>query len=196
MNSEIFIIPSDVVEYLYCPRFIYFERVLLIPQHEESRYKVIVGRELHKERTDQNTEYLRKKLGVVEKRTNIWMASENLHLKGEVDEVLFLSDGTAAPLDYKFAEWTGKIYQSHRVQNILYALLIQENFGKPVNRGYLVYVRSKNRLEELRFTESEFEYAKETVCDIITIIQRAKFPKRTKWTIRCADCCYKNICIK
>ncbi|MFB3897694.1 MAG: CRISPR-associated protein Cas4 [bacterium] len=196
MESEIYIIPSDVVEYSYCPRFIYFERVLMIPQHEENRYKVIVGRELHKERTEQNQEYLRKKLGVIDKQTNVWMASEQLHLKGEVDEVLFLDDGTAAPLDYKYAEWSGKIYQSNRIQSILYALLIQENFHKPVTRGFLIYVRSKNHLEILQFTEAAFEFAKETICDIITIIQRAKFPKRTKWTTRCADCCYKNICIK
>jgi CRISPR-associated exonuclease Cas4 len=58
---------SDVLEYLFCPRFIYFIHCLAIPQHEESRFKVIKGREVHDEKRITNTEYLRKKPCVVKR---------------------------------------------------------------------------------------------------------------------------------
>ena len=38
---------SHLLEYLFCPRFTYFEYVLDIPQHEEKRFKVEVGRKIH-----------------------------------------------------------------------------------------------------------------------------------------------------
>jgi CRISPR/Cas system-associated exonuclease Cas4 (RecB family) len=73
---------SDVLEYLFCPRFIYFMHCLDIPQHEESRFKVLKGREVHEEKRITNTEYLRKKLGVIRKELNVFIASKKIILKG------------------------------------------------------------------------------------------------------------------
>lgn len=195
VEQDIYLTPSDVLEYLFCPRFIFYERVMLIPEHQELRFKVRKGREVHERKAIQNPVYLRRKLGVVEKKVDVWMASPGLRVRGRVDEVLFLDDGTAAPLDYKFAEWKSKIFLNHRVQSAIYGLLIQENFDKVVNRGYLVYVRSKNHLEEIRFGERDFNRAAQVLGEVLEIIQRGTFPKRTKWRVRCVDCCYKNICV-
>ena len=45
--QEIFVTVSDALEYLFCPRFIFFMHCLGIAQREERRYKVLKGRELH-----------------------------------------------------------------------------------------------------------------------------------------------------
>jgi len=58
------------------------------------------------------------------------MASSKYHIKGIVDEVLHLGDGSLAPLDYKFAEYKERIFQTHKYQSVLYALLIKENYQK------------------------------------------------------------------
>ena len=50
----------------------------------------------------------------------------------------------------------GVIYRTLRLQSAAYALLIHENFGVPVRRGYLVYTRSQNRLVEIIFTVADF----------------------------------------
>ena len=57
---------SDILEYLFCPRFIYFQNYLDIPQHEEKRFKVQKGRTIHEDKVKLNPQYLRKKLGCVE----------------------------------------------------------------------------------------------------------------------------------
>lgn len=49
-ESTVMITPSEVIEYLFCPRFLYFMNCLKIPQHEELRYKVMKGRALHERR--------------------------------------------------------------------------------------------------------------------------------------------------
>jgi len=45
--QEIFVTVSDALEFLFCPRSIFFERCLMIPEHQEKRCKVLKGREQH-----------------------------------------------------------------------------------------------------------------------------------------------------
>ena len=54
VKDGVYITPSEVIEYLYCPRFIYFMNCLSIPQHEEQRYKVLMGREIHEKKSKIN----------------------------------------------------------------------------------------------------------------------------------------------
>ena len=106
---QYYITPSDMIEFLYCKRFIYYMKCLGIKQYEDKRYKVEKGRELHRKKENENKDYLRKKLGVVDKKINIDLYSDKYKIKGKVDEVLIFDDNTMAPLDYKFAEFNAKI---------------------------------------------------------------------------------------
>jgi len=188
------ITPSEIIQYLYCPRFIYFEKVLGIPQFEEKSYKAMRGRNLHDRKIRINKEYLRKKLGVTEKYQEQYLT--NTMIRGIVDEVLFLDDGTAAPLDYKFAEYKEKVFNTYKTQLACYAWLIEDNFNRPVNRGYLVYTRSKNKLIEVELEESFKNDVKEKAGAIVEIIDRNRFPKATRYKKRCIECTYRNICIQ
>ncbi len=57
------ITPTQVLEYLFCPRFVFFEECLMIPEHQELRLKVQLGREVHAKKAKINPDYLRKKSG-------------------------------------------------------------------------------------------------------------------------------------
>jgi CRISPR-associated exonuclease Cas4 len=186
--------PSHIIEYLYCPRFTYFEYVLGIPQYEEKNFKVMKGRELHDIKLERNKDYLRKKIGAKEKWIDQYLTNDNI--RGKVDEVLLLEDGTMAPLDYKFAEYKDKIYETYKQQLVCYAILIEQNFGKKVSRGFLVYVRSKNKLVEVEITESQKQEVRESIDAIQDILEKNHFPRATKYKKRCLDCTYRNICIR
>ncbi|RKY84164.1 CRISPR-associated protein Cas4 [candidate division KSB1 bacterium] len=190
------ITPSEIVEYLFCPRFIYFMNCIAVPQSEQRRLKVLIGREIHKKKEYINKDYLRKKIGCIDKELSVYLSSEKVKLRGIVDEVLHLKDGTLAPLDYKFTVYKDFVYRTHRIQNILYGLLIEENYGKPVNKGFVVYVRSKNYLKEVEHREKDKYRALNIIEDIFNVIINGFFPKKTKFPARCIDCCYKNICVK
>lgn len=193
--QDISITPSEVIEYLYCPRFIYYMNCLCIPQHEEQRYKVQKGREVHEIKGKINKDYLRKKLGCIKKESSVYLASSRYHLRGVIDEVLFLNDGTLAPIDYKYAEYNERLYQTYKIQSILYGLLIKENYKREVNRGYVCYVRSRNLVKELSMSSNDFDEAIEMINRILKIIQTGFYPKRAKYLAKCIDCCYKNICV-
>lgn len=188
------ITPSEIIQYLYCPRFVYFEKVLGIPQYEEKSYKAMRGRYLHEKKTRINKSYLRKKLGVVNKYQEQYLTNDIL--RGKVDEVLELEDGTMAPLDYKFAQYKDKVFSTYRTQIACYAWLIEDNFKRTVNRGYLVYTRSMNRIVELEIDEGQKQEVKDKAKAIVDIIDNNRFPKATRYKKRCIECTYRNICIQ
>ncbi|MGD0079677.1 MAG: CRISPR-associated protein Cas4 [Methanoregula sp.] len=193
-ESETIITISDVLEYLFCPRFIYYMHCLDIPQHEEKRFKVMKGREVHEEKMIANPEYLRKKLGAVKKEINVFIASKQHHIKGIVDEVLFLDDGTAAPFEYKFAEFKDTIFQTYKYQLVLHAIMIRENYQMDVKRGFICFTRSNNHIETVEFSDEDFERGLEIIHEILEIIDKGFYPNKGKYKNKCIDCCYAPIC--
>ena len=186
--------PSQIIEYLYCPRFTYFEYVLGIPQYEERHYKIQKGREIHELKMVRNKDYLRKKVGAVDKFPEQYMA--NGLLRGKIDEVLLLEDKTMAPLDYKFAIYKDYVFDTYKTQLYCYAVLIEENFKQIVNKGYLVYVRSRNKLVEVAIPKDEKQKVVEAANGVQQIIEENIYPKATKYKKRCLTCTYRNICTK
>jgi CRISPR-associated exonuclease Cas4 len=186
--------PSHIIEYLFCPRFTWFEYVLAIPQYEGRHFKVEKGRNVHDLKLEQNKEYLRKRIGVKQKWTDQYLTNELM--RGKIDEVLLLADGSMAPLDYKFAQYKEKIYSTYKTQLFCYAWLIEENFRKPVKKGFLVYTRSRNKLIEVEISENDKQEVKKCVNEINTIVDGNVYPKATKYKKRCLTCTYRNICTK
>ena len=187
---------THALEHLYCPRFTYFEYVLAVPERQERRLLVQKGRQTHEERRRINPNYLRKKLGVVQRQFDVPLASPRLGVRGSVDEVLTLADGSMSPFDYKFAEARGRIYHNQKMQSVLYGLLIRETFERPVQRGFLCYLRSKHKIVTIEFSDADFFEAEGILREILAVIQTGCFPQGTSWKARCRDCCYRNICIQ
>jgi CRISPR-associated exonuclease Cas4 len=186
--------PSLLIEHLYCPRYTFYEQVAKVPQYEEKYYKVQRGRELHDRKLEDAKSYLRRKIGVVDKWVDQYMTNE--YIRGRLDEVLLLTDGTMAPLDYKFAEYEDKVHVTYEIQLYCYAWLIESNFKKEVNRGYLVYTRSKNKLVEVPIPPDAKAMVRTAADEIAYIIEKQRFPKATRQKKKCETCTFRNFCPK
>lgn len=189
------ITPSEVLEHVYCPRFTWFMNVQNIPQHEETRFKVLKGREVHQRRSSENRDYLRRKIGAVKREIDVYLASPALRLRGIVDEVLWLKDGTMAPLDYKYTEARDTAFKTHETQIMMYAMLIQAIYQQPVTKGFVVYIRDGNQLLDVPVTEESTAKVRLLITQIFDIMSTGRLPRRTSYRIRCEDCCYRNICV-
>ena len=132
---EEYITPSEIIEFLYCPRFTYFMKCLSIKQYEENRFKVQIGREKHTNKSNSSVLNVRKRIGGVSKEQEKYLISKKYGLKGIVDEVYALDDGSYAPLDYKFAEYKEKDFETYKIQMILYSLMIEEIYNTNVNKN-------------------------------------------------------------
>ena len=187
---------THVLEHLFCPRFTYFEYVLAIPERQEKRWKVQKGREVHLERQQINKSYLRKKLGVTKRELDVPLASESLQIRGVADEVLTLEDGSMAPFDYKFAKAPKRTYRTHKYQAVMYGMLIEEVYGKPVHRAFVCYTRSNYKLVEIQLTKRLKSQARDLIQEVIGVITEGYLPLATPFPNRCVDCCYQKICIQ
>ncbi|GMQ57324.1 hypothetical protein AN1V17_17190 [Vallitalea sediminicola] len=194
-ENSYYITPSEMIEFNYCQRFIYFMKCLGIEQYEEKRYKVQKGKDVHLLRERQNKNYLRKKLRVIDKEIDVQLVSNLYKIRGKVDEILTLEDNTMAPLDYKFAVYNDKVYDTYRTQIIMYGLMIKEVYDVDVTRGYLIYCRSNNKIVELPITEKDERKLIDKIKQFQDVMQ-GYYPKATRYKARCDDCCYRNICIK
>lgn len=192
---QYYITPSDIIEFLYCKRFIYFMKCLGIEQHEDKRFKVMMGREVHEKRGRQNKDYLRRSISSCGKLLDVSLVSEKYGIRGKADEVHTLEDGTMCPLDYKYASYEEKLYDTYKSQLVLYALMIEEIYGKTVKKGYIVYCREENRLVEVDITNEDREKVVSYIDEYREVLD-GYYPGPTKQKSKCLDCCYRNICIK
>ena len=152
------------------------------------------GRDVHDNKTRINKDYLRKRLVVVEKYQEPYLANEIL--RGKVDEALRFDDGTMAPLDYKFAQYKDKVFNTYKTQLACYSWLIEDNFDTQVQKGFLVYTRSNHKVVEVEIDEELKNRVKDAAKDIVNIIGNNRYPKATPYKKRCLECTYRNICIK
>lgn len=195
-GSFALITATDVIQHVFCARFTYYMHCLNIPQREGSRYKVLKGRAIHFHKERSNPEYLRQRLNCIHREIAVSMSSRELKITGIVDEVLHLDDGTLAPLDYKYALADDFIHKTHVVQSIIYALLIMENYKKTVSRGFVCFIRGGVDMKEIVYTNNDFIYVKGLISEIFEILRKGYYPGKTESANRCADCCYRNICIE
>lgn len=196
-TTQQMISPSEIMEYLYCPRFTYFLNVLKISQNEDRRFKVLKGREIHEQRQKRNAHQVRRDIPMVRKETNVYLASQTLKVRGIVDEVIFMKDGSIAPLDYKFSTFNGRVYSTYSVQLTLYALMIEEQYNTIVTHGYLAYVRRRRaHIQQVEITETLRQKTQRSILNTFRIIQQEYFPSGTPSRTKCGDCTYRNICIQ
>jgi CRISPR-associated exonuclease Cas4 len=201
MNSQIdsmpMLTPTEVLEHLWCPRFTWFMNVQNILQHEDTRYKVLKGREIHNRRERENKSYFRRKIGAVNKQVNVYLGSSKLRLRGIVDEVLWLKDDTMAPLDYKYtlASEHDVVFKTHQIQIRIYALLIREIYNSEVNKGFVAYIRGSQKLYEVPVLPKHLKEIENLLDEIFMIVETGQIPRRAPNRNHCIDCCYKNICV-
>jgi CRISPR-associated exonuclease Cas4 len=189
------ITPTELLEYYFCPRFIYYMNVLKIPQYEDRRYKVQKGREVHEERQSHNRDYLWKKVGAVARESNVFLISEKYHLRGVVDEVVTLADGSLAPIDYKYAIYPQFVYRSHKTQILSYCLMIEDIYRQSVKCGFIFYIRDGNRQVRVDYNEKARSKVISDIESVLQIIQGERIPEYNINKNTCIDCTYKNICV-
>lgn len=168
--------------------------VLNIPQNEEKRYLVQKGRNIHDYKLKLNQDYLRKKLGVINKISDVIMYSYEFKINGKVDEVLFNEDGSATPLDYKYS-FNERNFKTFFYQGLMYCLMVNETFKCRSDKAYICYIREKNKIKEINYNEKNIENLKKILDDIINITTSGQMPKKKASNKKCVDCTYRKLCV-
>ena len=196
--SEPFISVTDIKHYFYCPRIIYFEKVLhakpmLGSQQEFSQevHEEYVKRELRrKDAIFYSPEFVEAK-----KMLFVQLSSTRLKLQGIVDCIIKTEQGEFIPVDYKNMESNrGRVWMDHKYQLAAYALLIDESYSTCVKRGIINYIPEKYVIQ-LEITPTMKTYVKRVLGHIKRIILEEKLPPIRVTKKKCTGGCgYKYLC--
>jgi len=187
---------SDVKQYIYCPRIIYFDHVIHVPKPPD--LKLAVGKEEHeditkKERRRKGAIFYDPFLDEAEKLFKVDLESKALNLRGVLD-YLIRSGREYVPVDYKFGfSKKGAAHLNHKYQLAAYALLVEDNFDTIVRRGYIHY--SKDRINaRIDFTDEVRDHTLKVISEIGKIVEEEIEPEGTRTKARCKDCEYSRYC--
>ncbi len=184
---------TDLMNYHYCQRIIYFVHTLKKPQFTTKKeYK---GRE--KEGVFQKKAKRTKVVKTYPRLPKLFkvnLVSEKRGLKTIADSIMIDRDKNEAyPIQAKFSFAPRKLYRGQKAQLSMEALLIEEQLGYKVPYGFIKFLRSGD-LIKVSITEKSKNVMLESFDAIFRLMASESLPKRTKYAKRCTDCCFKKIC--
>lgn len=187
-----FLTATDLMNYSYCPRIIYYVHVLKRPQFTTSKeYK---GRE-----KESDFQHKAKRTKVVKdspklpKLFKVTLESEKLGIKTIVDSIMVDKEKNEAyPIQAKYSFKPSKLYRAQLFQIIMESMLIEECLGYKSPFGFIKFLRSGELVKV--DTEKRRQEVLEAFQSIEKIMATESFPKPTKYRKRCVDCCFKSIC--
>jgi CRISPR-associated exonuclease Cas4 len=197
--AEDFVSVTDIKHYIYCPRLIYFDRVLHAQpvfgsQQEEGKeqHEDYVRKELRRK----DAVYYSPEFVGAEKLLFASLGSSGLGLRGSVDCIIKTARGEYVPVEYKnMNSDKGKVCMDHKYQLVGYALLVEENFGTVVKRGFVNYI-PEGLILRVDVTPSMKSYVKRVLEHIKRIIRDEELPPVRVAKRKCqGGCGHKQTCM-
>lgn len=181
---------NDIKQYAYCPRVVFYQYCM--PVEKKTTWKMEQGK-IAEERIDQ-LEKRRKlreyRLEEGSRKFHVWMSSKRLGLSGKLDLLIDSPEGLF-PVDFKMT--TGRPHKNHLFQLCGYALLLEDQYGREVSKGF-VYLIPHDDAVVFDLTEAVKSETERMIDEMRRMIEEEKMPPPTPVRNRCADCEYRNFC--
>jgi CRISPR-associated exonuclease Cas4 len=189
---------TDIKHYIYCPRLVYFDKVLHATpifgsQQEDSKelHEDYVKKELRRK----DAIYYSPEFVGAEKLLFTPLGSGVLGLQGNVDCIIKTVKDEYIPVEYKnMSSDKGKVCMDHKYQLVGYALLIEENFGTVVKRGFVNYI-PETLILQIEITPTMKSYVKRVLGHIKRIIKDEELPPIRVAGYKCmGGCGHAQVC--
>jgi len=195
-DSKDYVRVVDLKHYLYCPRIIYFDRVLGVSEQKTSQQLFSSkehGRLEELEKRRKGGLFYSGQLEEVTKQFRVQLYSDRLGLEGVLDCLLY-SGKELIPVDYKqMKSMNGNPWLDHKIQLTAYALLLEDRFDTVVRRGYLYYM-PEERVLEVVFTQRMKDYTKRVISNVGKILRDELLPPVRVGLSKCLGCGYYWAC--
>src|SRR4030042_4686173 len=176
---EDFISVTDIKQCIYCPRIVYFDRVL----HATPIFGSQQGdsKELHEDYVEKE---LRRKDAIyyspefvgAEKIMFSSLCSSVYGLQGNVDCIIKTARSEYIPVEYKnMNSDKGRVCMQHKYQLVGYALLIEDNFNTIVKRAFVDYI-PEGLILQFQITPTMKIFVKRVLGHIRRIIKDEELP--------------------
>ena len=166
MKEQINLTVSDVKQFFYCPRVVFYTYCLHVKR--PTTYKMKEGNLEHDAIAEREERRSLKAYGLAEgeRQFNISLYSPRLALTGKLDMAI-LSKNEVIPVDFK--NTSGNASLNHKYQLTGYALLVEDLWQKPVRRAF-IYLVPQKKAQEVVFTDNMRLFFKQTLAKIREMI--------------------------
>lgn len=188
--SDLILTVTDVKQWLYCPRVVYYMRCL--PRVRPTTYRMLAAGDAHADEADRERRRSLRTYGLDdgEREFDVEITSTRLGLRGKIDLVVRRRD-EIIPIDYK--DSPGRAGRHFLVQLAAYGLLLEEATGLAAHRGFLYFIPSR-RSFAVALGDDLKAAAREAIEAIQAMIVRESMPSPTPWRHRCAACEFHRFC--
>jgi len=181
---------TDVKQWLYCPRLLYYTYCLPVPKRPT--FKMQEGKLEHDHTSDLEERRSLRAYGLLqgERLFRVALTSPRLALSGHLD-MLIVTESEAIPVEFKNTRRAPG--RNHRHQLAAYALLIEEKWHKSVWRAFFYLIPSR-RSSPVQIAPAEKQRVLGAVEDIRAMVSAERMPPPTRQRGRCVDCEYRLYC--
>lgn len=186
------LIVTDLKQYTYCPRILYFNRCL--PAVRPITEKMAEGKRAQE---DEQSREVRRQLRTYgfssgQRRFDVALYSSSLGVSAVVDLVILQPDGqgVAIPVDYKLSEMAGEHF---KLQLACYGLLVEEEMGLPAPYGF-IYLMPERRAQKVVISARDREHIKIALAEMREIVEAERMPAMTTRPARCINCEFRRFC--
>ena len=182
---------ADLMNYEYCPRIVYFTRVLRLPQTKSAKQKKGLEKDFTFRKDTNRNKIIKGKSynSNLSRKYNISLETEEYATK--VDCLLINEElKEAYPLQMKYSRKPNKVYKTQKLQLMFEAMLIESVLGYKVPYGYIKYALS-NDLVKINLENRQILF--ETIEKVKNIIKNEIYPPATKYKKRLIDNCFRRI---
>jgi CRISPR-associated exonuclease Cas4 len=173
--------PHAVNTFAYCHRRWYYQQVLKFFEHNDHTE---IGAHVHDRRHEDG----------VEKRSEVFIVSHRLKLKGKCDYIMNVLEKKVPVEIKKGKDKFGVPAFNDVMQLVCYVLMIEERYGEPAPTGIIIYAGSRKRYEI-----AIHGYHKRQLYRLLASMRSMKnlhkIPERTKNKNRCVKCSINARCL-
>jgi CRISPR-associated exonuclease Cas4 len=187
---------TDIKQWGHCPRILYYRYVL--PRVRPITALMREGQAHHREESAHEERRSLRPYGVMsgERYFDVQLYSATLGLRGRADMVIAVPQREAAHaglivVEYKLSERT--VLQNWKLQLAAYALLLEEQWRLPVQRGYIYHI-GQRRSEEIQITAMLRGRLRAALDRMRTLIEGEQVPLPPRNQGICVSCEFRRFC--
>ncbi|MCX8159141.1 MAG: CRISPR-associated protein Cas4 [Candidatus Pacearchaeota archaeon] len=182
---------ADIMNYEYCPRIVYFTKVLKLPQTKSAKQKKGLEKDFSFKKDSSRNKILKNNFQnlILKRKYNLSLETEEFATK---IDCLFINEQNkeAYPLQLKYGQKPKfGYYRTQKLQLLFEAMLIEKVLGYKVPYGYIKYILSNDLIKISLINKEELF---QTIEKVKEIIKNEIYPKATKYKKRIVDNCYRR----
>jgi len=182
---------SDVKQWFYCPRIVYYRYCLPLPRPLTD--KMVLGAAEHEVLSVLERRRSLRKYGLAQGQRffHVPLASAALGLAGVLDLLIITADGGYFVVEFKHT--TQRLARNHKLQLTAYCLLVEETYG-PAVRGAFLYRIPYRDVTEVAITPALRAEVRAALAAMREMILAERMPLPTPQRGKCVDCEYRRFC--